>query len=273
MIVGMKKELSTGFSSDELLARLRSSDRDEAWKQFLEIYSPLIMHIASLYEFHRDSLDDCYLFICEKLSDNNFSRLLSYLPQGPASFRSWLNVVVANLCIDWRRHKQGRMRPFKSISKLSFFDQLVFKYRFQQSVGLQTCMASMQIDFPDVTESQLASAVSRINEALSPRQHWLLSTRKAQTISLNDLNAESAAGEPIAPGHNPEQATTLGQEQEKLQQALSRLSPRQRLLIKLRYQQELSLKEVARLTRLGDPFRARRHLQAALAELAEYFHS
>ena len=30
---------------------------------------------------------------------------------------------------------------------------------------------------------------------------------------------------------------------------------------------------VARLTRLGDPFRARRNIQAALAELAKHFES
>jgi len=56
-----------------------------------------------------------------------------------------------------------------------------------------------------------------------------------------------------------------------LRQALARLTPHQRLLIKLRYQQDLSLKEVARLTRLGDPFRARRHIQAALDQLAMHF--
>ena len=266
----MTKERSTDSSSAELLARLRSRGRSEAWQEFLAIYSPLIMHIVGQYEHHRDSRDDCYLFICEKLSAKDFSRLLSYSPEGPASFRSWLNVVIVNLCIDWSRHRQGRLRPYKSIRKLSLFDQLVFKYRFQQRVGLQTCLVSMQAEFPDLTEFQLAGAVTRINKALTPKQQWLLSTRHAQTVSLDGLKIGSEICEPVESGHDPEQATARGQQHDKLQQALVKLTPHHRLLIKLRYQQDLSLREVARLTRLGDPFRARRHIQTALAELAKH---
>jgi len=267
--VGMSEERSQGNSSTELLAQLRSRDRSEAWKKFLEVYSPVIMHIAGQYEYRRGGRNDCYLFICEKLSKNDFCRLLSYQPEGSASFRSWLNVVIANLCIDWRRHKQGRPRPFKSISNLPLFEQAVFKNMFQQQASLQTCFASMQADFPDLTEPQLASAVSRINERLTQRQRWLLSTRHEEMVQLD--HAESR--EPADPGLGPEQSTAFTQKRDKLQRALAMLPPRQRLLIKLRYQQELSLKEVARLTRLGDPFRARRHIQAALAELTKNFES
>ena len=76
---------------------------------------------------------------------------------------------------------------------------------------------------------------------------------------------------PAEPGPGPEKSASLLQNQARLQQALTSLSSHQRLLIKLRYQQDLSLKEVARLTRLGDPFRARRHIQAALDQLSKYF--
>ena len=271
--VGMSKERSQGNSSTELLAQLKSRGRNKAWKQFLEVYSPVIMHIAGQYEYERGGLHDCYLFICEKLSDNDFHRLISFEPEGSASFRSWLNVVIANLCIDWRRHKRGRMRPYKSISKLPLFDQAVFKNMFQQQLSLQACFASMQTDFPELTESQLNKAVSRINERLTQRQRWLLSTRHEEMVSLDHADTGDPSLKTAEPGPGPEQSTALIQKQEKLQQALARLSPRQRLLIKLRYQQELSLKEVARLTRLGDPFRARRHIQAALIELARHFES
>lgn len=229
------------------------------------------MHIAGQYEHHRDRLHECYLYICEKLSDNGFRRVLSFQPEGSASFRSWLNVVIANLCIDWRRQCQGRVRPFKSIARLSAFDQMVFKYSFQQGLSLQACLASMQAHFPDLNELRLVSAVSRLNQALTPRQHWFLSTRQTKSVSLDQAEAGGSSLEPVEPGPGPEQATAQSQAKDSLHQALAQLSPRQRLLIKLRYQQELSLKEVARLMRLGDPFRARRHIQAALDTLARHF--
>jgi len=263
----------TSYSSSELLARLRSGDRDKAWQQFLVVYSPVIMHIAGQYEHHHDRCKDCYLFVCEKLNDNGFHRLLSFQPEGSATFRSWLNAVIANLCIDCRRQSQGRIRPFKSIGKLSTFDQMVFKYSFQQRLSLQACLASMQARFPDLNEFHLASTISHLNEILTPKQHWLLSTRQAKTVSLDQAEAGGPQLEPIEPGPGPEQSIAESQARDKLHRALAQLSPHHRLLIKLRYQQELSLKEVARLTRLGDPFRARRHIQAALDALARHFES
>jgi DNA-directed RNA polymerase specialized sigma24 family protein len=49
---------------------------------------------------------------------------------------------------------------------------------------------------------------------------------------------------------------------------MARLPPGQRLLLQLRYEQELTLAEVARLAGLPDLNRANRQIQAALAELA-----
>jgi DNA-directed RNA polymerase specialized sigma24 family protein len=144
----MAKENKTSESSTRvLLARLRSPDGGEAFAQFLNIFSPAIMQIARQYAYDQGRLNECYLFISEKLSANNFHRLVSYKPEGSASFRSWLNVVVANLCIDWRRHRRGRPRLFKSIKELSEFDQRVFKHRFQQRMSLDACMETLRAHF------------------------------------------------------------------------------------------------------------------------------
>jgi RNA polymerase sigma factor (sigma-70 family) len=252
-----------------LLLRLKSAGDSKAWAQFLDSYSATILHIASQYVYDNARRNKCYLFICRKLSNNDFRRLLSYQPEGAASFRSWLKVVIANLCIDWQRQQHGRVRPFKSITRLPWFDQRVFKFRFEQSLGFQTCLNTLQAEFPRLTEPQLASAVSRVSEVLTPRQHWLLSTRQSEVASLDDPAMSASDRQPADPGAGPERVAQASQSHVRLQAALALLDSQQRLLIKLRYQQELSLKEVARLTRLGDPFRARRHIQAALAELAK----
>jgi len=260
----------TRFSTSGLLAGLRSPTPDKAWKRFLEVYSPTIMLVTGQYEHHRDRLNDCYLFVCEKLSKHGFRRLLMYKPEGSASFRSWLNVVIANLCIDWRRHSRGRVRPFKSVRALSVFDQMAFKYRIQQRMSLDACLAAMQPQFPDLTESKLANAATRINAMLTPRQHYLLSAREPKSVSLDRAEPGSGLSEPADPGPGPEKNIHLAQKQERLQRALDELSPPQRVLLKLRYEQDLSLKEVARLMRLGDPFRARRQIQAALDALGKH---
>ena len=49
---------------------------------------------------------------------------------------------------------------------------------------------------------------------------------------------------------------------------LDRLPAQQRLLLLLRYEQGLTLRKIAELLNLGDPFRARREIEAALDALA-----
>lgn len=268
----MTDELSTTeLATQELLAQLRSPDGEEAFAQFLELFTPAIFQVARQYAYDAQRLNDCYLFVSEKLSANRFHRLVSYQPEGSAAFRSWFKVVVANLCIDWRRQRRGRPRLFKSILKLSSLDQSVFKVRFQQRLTMDACLEALQGQFPDINELQLAGAVARINLSLTPAQMRVLNAQQVKTVSLDERQQASYTNGLSEPGPCPETAATLCQDQDKLQQALARLTPHQRLLIKLRYQQDLSLKEVARLTRLGDPFRARRHIQAALDELSQFF--
>jgi len=68
---------------------------------------------------------------------------------------------------------------------------------------------------------------------------------------------------------SPESLVQSAQDREQLQIAMARLEPEQRLLLQLRYQQDLTLEEVARLTRSSDAFHARRKIDAALAALAK----
>jgi len=268
----MKDQLSKSDSYVlELLAQLRSPVADAAFGQFLELYSSAILQISGQFAKGHDRLNDCYLFVTEKLSDDNFHRLVSFRPEGSACFKSWFNVVVANLCIDWQRSQTGRPRLFKSILGLSRFDQSVFKYRFQQRLSMDACFETLRGLFPGCNKVQLAGAVARINLSLTPAQMKSLMFQQSKTVSLEEHQGAGHAHEPMSGDPCPETTAEFLQDQERLQQALTRLSPHHRLLIKLRYQQELSLKEVARLTRLGDPFRARRHIQAALDQLTEFF--
>ncbi len=64
-----------------------------------------------------------------------------------------------------------------------------------------------------------------------------------------------------------EESVQFEQEMALLQQALSSMDADQRLLIQLRYQEGLTLREIARLLGYEDPFRARRAIEKALRAL------
>lgn len=247
-----------------LLDELRGPHRSAAWTSFLKRYAGLIHHLAAHYEGDPDRRSECFLHICEKLVDNDFDRLMKYRPEASASFRSWLKIVVANLCIDWRRQQTGRRRPFRCIQDLSSLDQAVFECRFLHRQEPAACLAMLQARYPKLTEPDLAGSVSRINALLTPRQRWLLQRQQAGTCSIEELQG----WEPKATAPGPEQTAAEAQQADALNRALRALPVRQQLLIRMRFEQELSYREIARLTRLGDPYRARRHVEAALQQLA-----
>jgi RNA polymerase sigma factor (sigma-70 family) len=96
------------------------------------------------------------------------------------------------------------------------------------------------------------------------------------TISLDGRSTpedDGPAGQLEDPDAGPEALTLRAQQRDRLEAALLHLPPQQRLLLRLRFEQDLTLAEVARLTRQPDPFRVNRQIQAALAALADLMES
>ena len=257
----------------DLLHRLSSADAGPAWAQFLDAYSALIMKTASQFEYGRGRNTDCYLYVCEQLNDDGFRRLLKFNTKGKANFRTWLGAVVFNLCVDWHRREFGRVTLLPAISALPAFDRAVYRLVIEQNMSKEAAFQTLRADFPDLTRDLIARSVVRVYSLLTPQQRWRISARNrrrqlARGDSLNarlDYLPDSAAG--------PEAQTQTQQELETLQKAIACLPARQRLLLRLRFQEGVSLGTIAELTKLGDTNRAWRHLQAALKALFQQLHA
>jgi hypothetical protein len=83
-----------------MLSALSSAERQSAWCAFLDRYSSLIYHVVRSFDRDPDRSGNCFLFICEQLSANDFRRLRKFDLAGRASFSTWLCAVVRNLCLD-----------------------------------------------------------------------------------------------------------------------------------------------------------------------------
>ena len=254
----------TGARIDRILLCLTSDKADSGWIEFLDCYSPRLREIVKQYETDADLAKDCFDFICAKLSDDGFRRLTAFKPDGPARFTSWLTAVAANLCIDWRRMEYGRFRAPNCIHELPELDQMVFDCYYRLGMTRQECLQVLKTQLPRINARQLAEANARIHAALTSRQRWQLGAKTMDAISLDELSVPLINEE-----LGPQQLVQSGQERECLEKAMACLEPQQRLLLQFRYQQDLTLEEVARLTGLGDAFRARRKIDAALAALAK----
>jgi RNA polymerase sigma factor (sigma-70 family) len=238
-----------------ILDGLGSGSGQQAWADFLECYSPLILQVVRLFEADPDDIADCFLFVCQQLAGNGFRRLRRFRPDGPASFTTWMRAVSRRLCLDWYRSAFGRARIFDSIARLSALDREVFRLVHEQSLPLDEATTALRIRFGVVTAQQLGDSIERIQHSLTPRQRWLLSTRKRR---LEPLEAELGEGASSGldhlhdPGPDPEALAARREERASLAEALASLPAADRLIVRLRFEEELTLEQIARLSGLGD---------------------
>lgn len=251
---------------EHILHRLTSNKSGAAWAAFIECYSPLIMRAVHQFEFEQERQDDCFLHICEKLCQNDFRRLQKFNTRGSASFRTWLTSVVYNLCVDWHRKEYGRAIMLPAISALPMFDQAVYRLYFEQAIDLEGCRRTLEEEFPGLTAEQLSESIARVHALLTPRQRWriAIASHKRRSVSIADSSMQWVADRES----EPDITASRDEVSRQVRQALTILSPQQRLLVQLRYEQGLTLKKIAELMNLDDPFRARREIRAALDKLA-----
>ncbi|MFC1689876.1 sigma-70 family RNA polymerase sigma factor [Pseudomonadota bacterium] len=257
----------------DILHRLNSSDAGPAWAEFLDSYSGLIMKTASQFEYRQDRSSECFLYVCEKLNDDGFRRLLKFNASGRCRFRTWLGTVAFNLCVDWHRREFGRATLLPAISALPAFDRAVYHLVIQQCADKEAAFQTLRADFPDLTRELIENSVIRVYELLTPRQRWQILVRNRRKKMARDKQSADLVDFLPDPGAGPELEAQKQQDLDRLQDAMSRMSSRQCLLLRLRFQEGLSLKKIAEVCQLGDTNRAWRHLQAALKALFQNMHS
>ena len=245
-----------------LLRQLRTNEAEAAWGHFLDEYGSLISYVIKYFESDPDDAADCFQFVCEQLVKDRFHRLQKFKPDGPASFATWLRAVVRNLCLDWRRKQHGRLRQFQSVERLSLLDREVFRCVYERGASEQETLENLIGRFRELTADRISDAVERINQTLTARQRATLGNRvnlKSQSSKTED-NTQPA----IDQSANPETLAIEKQKLKRLRRALGLLGKEKRLLLKLRFEEALTLEEIARLLQLGNAQRADREIKQAL---------
>ena len=193
-----------------LLDRIEPSSRDQAWAEFVNAHSKLILHVARSLGGDHDNVMDRYACVLEKLRRDDFHRLRAYGADGRGKFTTWLVVVVRRLCFDHAREKYGRLR---------------------------------------------GDGEGREN---GHRMRGLLVDLVSDAADITEIVDSSNGG--------PEDNLRALQLDEMLKSVLAALKPNDRLLIRLRFEDELTATEIARLMSRSqfDVYRQLRHVLRTL---------
>ncbi len=253
---------------ERILRDLGSGDPEEAWTEFLRENSSQMLAVIRYFESDPDKASDCFQFVCERFVEHRFRRLRKFKIDGAAKFTTWLRAVVRNLCLDWRRKEFGRQRLFRSVSRLSSFDQEVFRLSYERGNTTEESLLLLASQFPGVTAERLAKSRNRIEKELTANQRWLLASRAAQiTPGKSAVEDEASAREIPDFQPSPEEQAIQDESRAKLRSLMSGLTAHERLLLRLRFEQELTLEQCAKLVGLGNAQRVDRQLKEILARL------
>jgi RNA polymerase sigma factor (sigma-70 family) len=147
----------------------------------------------------------------------------------------------------------------------------IYDCRFERGFSQEETLQRLRPMSPDLDLDQLAEVEHRIEHHLSSRQRWILSTRPRRVFSarvalLTEEGEENVARVPDT-RLDQESLIVSQQQQAQLRKCVASLPTYERLLLQLRFEGDLSLDEIARLTGLGDAQRVHRHIGVILKKL------
>jgi RNA polymerase sigma factor (sigma-70 family) len=222
---------------------------DELWRSFVDQHTPTLLALIERNGVRdHDEAMDLYVHTCQRLSANGCERLKRF-DSRQGKIGAWLAVVVRNATVDWVRTRAGRPRLFAAVKTLAPLDQRVFELYYWKELPLAAIAGTLAqetrtaVGVPDVLD-----ALGRIETVLTPRhRRELLSlvTRTRRPASLTAAEDEEEGWLAI-PSTEPGPEDQLAAEELALafDRALHSLPPEEAAILRLKYVQGLSTRDV-----------------------------
>jgi RNA polymerase sigma factor (sigma-70 family) len=259
-----------------VLNELLDRDPRAAWDLLVEECSDLILGVIARYTRDSDRRMDAYLYVLEQLKAQDFRRLRHYgegVGFRPCTFATWLKLVVRNLYFDWFRHEHGRKSLPKEIQKMGRIEQRAFKLLYWEGYSAQEAFEVLRGENSSLRFGEFVQKLARVEERLSPINRAKIRRdfdRARRPLSLDDdkegppLEARAEVRTPT-----PEDETAVAERGQALWNLIAELPAEDRLLVRLRFFEGLTAKQIAAATGMLEPpeiYRRTRGVELVLRE-------
>ncbi|HWC73688.1 MAG TPA: sigma-70 family RNA polymerase sigma factor [Gemmatimonadales bacterium] len=238
-------------------AELQRSRLDAAWDLFLDRYRKLIFSAIRHYVQDYDDVMDVFARVCEALREDDLRRLRAYLrqPAHHARFSTWLVTVVRHLAVDWFRHRDGRRRLSTAAAGLPPVQRRIFEHVFLHKKSHVETYELMRADCADLSFGRFLLEVSATYRAVGNGRRGHI---------LRELGG-------VAPpaGDIDDEAATVSERREELEQALSSLSAEERAAVELYVVEEMPADAVAKIVGWPNAKAVYNHVYRALAAMRQ----
>lgn len=226
---------------DQTLAetRLQHAELEGMFVSSLPDVERVSRYIARRHRLGPAETDDFCSEVNLRIIENNYAVFASF--EGRSSLRTYLTTVIQRLFLDYRRRMWGKWRPSAEALR-----------RGPLAVRLEALLYRDGLTFDQAAETlrtNLACEESR--EALSALAHGLpqRAIRRPVTDSEDDL-ASVAAGDLADPELALEGSSTAFRTQGIISEAMETLDPQDRLVLRLRFEDDISVAAIARTLHL-----------------------
>lgn len=253
-----------------LVERILSGD-EESWRAFCETYSPVIERSIRRYVRDGEAARDLYVSLLEKLRGGSLG---SY--RGTSTLAAWLYVVARNRCKDYFRSASGLRHVLGMLKGMRSGERRFFELYYVEGLSMHETYESMRsetggatsridvIEYDEAIRRRIAKKrLARLTERLLRPDAARRMERSIETLPEGTELRDEA-------GPSPEESADAGPREEalrKLRAALLGLSPRDRLMLDLRFEQGLSLRKTGEILDMGDARRVHEKLGQLLAQL------
>lgn len=238
------------------MAELQRGRIDAAWDLFLDRYRRLIFAAIRHYAQDYDDVMDVFARVCESLREADLKRLRTFIaqPTHTARFSTWLVTVVRNLTIDWFRHRDGRRRLSTVAAELPPLRRRIFEHVFlHKRSHVEAYELMRSADCVGLSFGQFLVEVSATYRAVGDGRRGRI---------LREL------GGPAPPIPDTDDASdTVSERREELEDALSALSPEERVAVELYVVEEMPAESVAKVVGWPNAKAVYNHVYRALAAM------
>lgn len=209
--------------------------------------------------------DECYIFVLDSLSDDNFKRLRAF--KGRSKLSTYLYSLINSLVIDFRRQKYGRRRIPAAVSKLGEWAEAVYRLVCWQKFSFDDAYDFLRVDgLYGGSYERFMQESEKIRNAPCRENPTFKSIDDPGSHPMQNINASDA---------NPLESLIAALDRENRIKALSvirtateKLPEHDRILVRLVFGSGKPLSAAAKVIDLSASA-ARRRLQALLAEYKE----
>jgi RNA polymerase sigma factor for flagellar operon FliA len=206
----------------------------QAFLDHLDLIDRAVGSICRRHSLPVDDAEDLSAHVRMRLIDDDYAILRKF--QGKSALGTFLTVVIANLFRDWRTARWGKWRPSACARRHGSvgirLEALISRDGYSIREAIHVLLSRAE-------ETPAKKELVRIAAALPPRSN----PRKVERLAVPDAVSQDSTERRVLEEEWRTTRDTLGQ---CLARALSHLTPEDQLILKLRFQDGMSVADVAR---------------------------